>query len=365
MTRIFCALMLYLYFLNVHAQSRSDISQLKTVTISPKKMPVPDLITGFTEVEIMDVRPDDHCLGFMEIGNRKKHNANLFDGYSGILTTNGITKDLEACFSITGMKGFSLLACIRECWLFENDYDLKKQDFNVEKPRATCGLLFKMDVYLKKDQQYLPLARIDTIFRTEKTLLSQSNNLLLKAFGSFAEKLKNLPVATIYAKSTQYRSKSSIDSFYTSLNTITPFTDTDTSNQYIVESFEDFRQGRFTKTKLQYSSDKLGDYFYKKDANGNEYPVTPFGIVTGGQFYVRTNNSYSIMFLHKNRLYTIGSKMVEERTTWVPIMLPLVLGGMSGGLYYDLYAVGGEAIANNSRRNVQPMMMDFSTGKIY
>jgi len=361
---VFFLLLLQSLFFFCAGQTALDVSQFATIDIVLKEKPDAFMVKGVSQVEVIDARPDDYCIGFLN-----KKSSNYFkgkkSGFAAIMVANSIAGELERYITATSAnkdEGYRLLICLKECWLYENDYEIKQKDFNTKAQLASCGLLFRTDVYLEKDKNYIPLVKLDSIFHAGKDLRKQYDDLLMEAIGALSDKIKNCNLGKVYTKATKFRARNEIDSFYANMHKLVPFTPLDTAGQYIVEQFSDYKNQRFESTKLQYVSDKLGDYFYRKDGNGNEYPVTCFGLVTNGQLYLRTNNTYSIALFHKNRLYTIGSKVIVEKTTYLPMFLPLGTGINPG--YYS-YMSGAVDVNSQSARALQPMMVDLVTGKYY
>ena len=352
-----------------YGQSFADMKMLPTVSLSLKKPTTLLLAPAITQVEMLDARPDDYCLGFMRKGEvltgqreemtNDKRVLELFGYYVPITSQDSLHELLKNHLIIGNQAmpdtGLTVLICLRECWMFENDMDANPSSGTTVKMELdNSGLLFRADVYIKKENKYIPFARMDTVFHAGKPLEKEAKSLLSNAIVSLADKINHSNPTNVFARATKFKTRSSIDSFYAQSHRIPAVFSTDSVNDYIIEDWQALKNKQLTPAHLRYETDKLGDYFYNKDNNGNELPVSSLVVIKAGNLYVRTKNTFSKVFVHNNRMFTMGTKMIGKRKIYTPpIMLPV---GSSW-----LGSTGGTHAGTKNRRFHQPLMIDMES----
>lgn len=341
------------------AQQPLDIKQFKFAYVD---LPVAKetLITQpISDIEVLDARPDNFCLGFLQVLKSEFSRKPLFD-YVAINFPNNLKDDmLQNIMPKNSLKkdGFKILLVIKELWLYDNDKSSLIGSVGLT-DKITSGLLFKADVYLNRDNSFIPLFKIDSLFVLNKILRWSKSNLLKSGFITFCKKINDFPISKIYETARNVKSKSSIDSFYFHSKQINlpKFLNSDSSHQHIFKTFDDFKNGIYSNADLRKSSDKLGDYYYNKDENGNQSLIRDYAFYSKGDLFIKTNNTYSPIFINQNRVYTIGSKSVIQNTRLIPILIPFGAGS---------FASGAVPISANISREFQLMMLDMATGNTY
>lgn len=355
---IFFVVMLMIHSFS-KAQQQLDINKIRHDYINLPSAKSALINLPISNIEILDARLDNLCIGFVKVQTLwEKSPKEALQDYITIDFTNNLEKEvLQNIMPAKSLQinGFNFLFVIKELWLYDNDNSLINAIGKKLDDTNSSGLLFRADIYLNRNSKYIPLFQMDSIFILKKSLKPRLiSDLLQNALSTLCEKINALPIFTVFDKATRAKSRTSIDSFYNHVNKFTFIKFTDTLHQYAFNTFEDFKNGNYTNVKLRQFSDRTGDYYYNKDEIGNEYLVRDYAFYDKGNFFIKTNNTYSKLFFNNNKIYTIGSKLFTNGTS-IPVFIPL-----GGGSY-----VSGNVNQNNGRRSYQLMMLDMQTGNTY
>ncbi|MES2776583.1 MAG: hypothetical protein V4722_20565 [Bacteroidota bacterium] len=356
----FLAIVTVLYgFAGAIAQQVFDIKKFDTEFWDlPSARQKPSAVS-ISDIEVVDARPDTSCIGFQKKNFLRVVTKKPLTQYESLVFKTSLANEFRQSYfknSVQPGSGHTLLIAVKDFWMFENlDKDDGKDDER-HIGKHSCGLLFRADVYVKRNADYIPLFRIDSIFMHDKGLTISKSNLVAGLLDNLTEKINYGRITEVLAKAKTVRTRLAIDSFYKNSVKLAKLNFEDTTKQYIFKTFEDFRNGNYSVATIKITSDYLGDYLAKKESDGTEIIERVFAFYTAGQLYIQTNNTYSAAFYCKNRIYTIGSKLTISKSRNIPFVSPFGPG---------VFVYGAMPVSDNSKRAYQPMVLDMLTGNIH
>jgi hypothetical protein len=322
--------------------------------------PVKDKLTlpTLSELEILDARPDTFCVGFSKKDALKPITQKPLSQYFAIGLNNSLENEFKLAFqgkNVLGSSGYKLLVVINDFWMYEN---VDPSDFIYQTTPYSCAVLFRADVYLKRNLDYIPLLKIDSIYGISKGLKYAKDKLMDSLHFYFAKKLNDCPIQRIFEKATKTKSKASIDSFYKSISVFVKPSVPDTSRQYVFKTFQHFKNGVYENANFRVVSDNFGDFIYKKESDGQEILARDYIFYDNGKWYLNRNDTFSEIVFSGNRAYTISCRMIMERSVPIPNMDLRQEGFGSPG-------TGNMEIMRKVKKSYQPMMLDMVTGNTY
>jgi len=360
MRPLFLFLSLLSFFTNKNcvAQQAFDITKFKLESWDLPVVKDNFIKQPIAGIEVIDARPDTFCLGFRRADALKMVTQNPLSQYVGIVLNSSLQNQFQNILVsnvISFGYGYNLLLAVREFWMYE---DPDPKDFKYQTTPYNCAVLFRADVYLKRESGYIPLFKIDSVYGISKGLKYAKNKLMDSLYYYLAEKINKTPISLVFEKATKSKSKTSIDSFYRNVNVLPRPIISDTSKQYFFKTFQHFKSGNYGAASYNIVSDNMGDFVYKMEPDGRELLSRDFIFFNKGKYYLSKFDSYSEIFFNHNRAYFLGSNLKADRSFPLPNMDISNLG-------YGKPQFGGMEIKGKVKRSYQPMMLDMVTGNTY
>ena len=341
---LFCFLLL-LFSLASLAQRKYSRDKVSGFFISLVANPT-EAPKQFSQVTFIDKRFDTTKAGFAYDGS--KHKILQING--GLV--NSLQQYVEKKFTVNDPSLPKLLIVLRNLWMHElKAGELKEGEDGSEKQNIS-RCIAKMEVYVKKDDFYQALIRIDTTIEDDAYLKYSGGRLLADLLDQGMKKISALNISDVTSKKTKM-TLTDLMVLYNRRMAV-PRLASDTIQRGIYLTFADFLQRRPMLDNFVLEQDEGGDYLYL-GGNGEQRLFTDFWgfcdgksqfIKLGSNFFplVRDNNSYSFF----GCLQPIHNSKPRSRNRLAR---------------YALFGVFGELHNSRLVNYLRPMQIDMETGK--
>jgi hypothetical protein len=285
-------------FLHVSAQEEKfDPNKCSKIYLKPDALSISSEFS-FSRATVVDRRFDTSKLGYAKpsafvtsvITTRKPFAETMTEAIAKA-TKNKLSRD----------TGKQLLIVIRHFWLNGQSIDA------VHKSSCTVSL----DVYLKNNEQFSPLFKIDTVLSSNKALLRADNDFLAESFQVCFEKVKGIPLEQTIARRRKF-SEQEINAFYEE-----QFRNVHAKGDSLVKgvflTFKDFLQNRPAYTEFRVANEDLSDDLYVIQ-NGKETLLSKFwGYCDGKRNYLKLGYSLFPLYRQNNTYDLYGANEVDHR----------------------------------------------------
>lgn len=302
----------------------------------------------FSSIKIIDSRFDTSIIGFA-------HNPDIFDGMRNSFkrlrlkgkAADAIQTYLQSRFENSfDSSGFTLLIVIKKLWLSGIEYNKTKEldvsaDFN-----STKSLYCKWEYYLGKDDQYLPVKRVDTVFTLVDNLDERVKEKFKKKQKDFLRSSIQLLVEMLdFSKGIQafdQQKKKSLQEIvnYNETRFKIPVLNNVGLAHGVFVNFEEFKNNQpsiihFREKKK--STDLLRNQKFIEDENGNQ--INPYWAYFdgeeirygkfGNEILYRTGNTFALFnkmvwYTAQNREGVFYDRQRHE--VWVPYEIDMDTG---------------------------------------
>ena len=303
-----------------------------------------------SQLEVIDIRPDSSHVGMF---------ANSFSNPVKIVFADGSTLSqvMQNKLSDINNEGRTLLMIVKDFWMINTKPTIGSDTSDKRHPKLNMSkLVMNVDLFLKDNEQYYPLVRIDTTFGDNRPITTSSRTMLEKALEEIYMKLKNSYNQQDYLKRPKANKNAILDN-YLKRNAAFQFNKLPLKKGLFL-SFDRFKQKEIVETNLLISQNKDGTatLFVENDQGNQVLERKAWGAYDGKDLYILDNGLLFKLYTNGSAWYWIGLKVYEERAYVAPAAVPLG-GGWT--------AVGLERIAGAVRIKLAPKLLNLNTGKEY
>ena len=305
--------------------------------------------TVVNQVEIMDFRPDTNHVGMF---------VNSFSNPVKIVFANGSTLSqvIEDKLSNINNQGCSVLLIVKDLWMLNikqnllDSLDYKSIKF------ASSKLVLNIDVFLKENDQYYPLVRVDTTLWDKKVITTSSRTLFEIALEEIHLKIKEAYTKALYTKRKK-ENKSTIVDFYTTRLISKPF-NAQPLKKGIFLSFEQFKKNETVDLnfEIRLVKDQPATLFLVDSKGNYALERKVWGVFDGKDSYIMDDDLLFKLYKSTQACYWIGFKEYDRKTYVAPAAVPLG-GGWT--------AVGLDRVAPSTKIKLTPKLLNMITGKEY
>lgn len=343
-------------------KSEYTIEKLKSYSIQP------DTITfhkslPFRSVQIIDGRPDTTKVGFgMKWGHFQK-----------VVVEGGATNRIQDLVqlalnsSIEPPINQSLLIVIRQLWVHEPSYkEQLEKNSNIaahEQPSMYSECKSKLEVYMKKEDVYIPLFRIDSNFRFDHSIKNKGGSNIIAPFSYCLEKLSRLNYVKV-AESSQRLSLSQIEA-YNKKRVDQPIFSNTLWQRGIYLTYADFLNNKITTKEFVVELEDLTDQLYLVD-NGQKRLFDDFwGFCDGKQLFVRSGFNYYPLVKQGNTYEFIGKAKANQFTKLIDLQTQGPLHYKSMTKRSTKNAMARMAGPNLNDGGYKPYQLDLESGSFF
>jgi hypothetical protein len=264
----------------------------------PADLKIGSDLLPFSSVTVIDRRFDTSKLGYGR--------PNSFD-IKVIKTKKAFAETISETIAKAGVKKLSgdtskkLFIVIKHLWL----------DGQPSNPayRSTCTA--SLDVYLKNNEQYSPLFKIDTVLASIKPLLKTDDDLLSAPFQLCFQKFQQIHLEQTIATRRKLSAEQVSAYYQQQFNSVTAKGDSLVKGVFL--TFQDFLQNRPAYKEFTVKNEALTDDLYVIE-NGKETMLSKFwGYCDGKNNYIKLGHSLFRLY-RQNKTYDVyGANEVDHR----------------------------------------------------
>ena len=302
-----------------------------------------------SSLQLIDLRHDKDRLGL--------YSNNLYSPYE-ILLEKGET--LETLFNqkIVGNStpGKKILIVIQDLWMTDI-FPASQAGKNDGKPViVTSKLICKADVFLKENETFVPLTRLDTTIWDKRKINIACTDLLEDLLSLLHQNINNEILANEYASrkklNLEFLKNHYSKKLATTFNTNTVF------KKGIYKTYDDFRNNTPTNVDFEITeSDDEPAMLYIKDGKGTgQLTRDVWGVNDGKNSYIMQGGHVFRLYKNENAFYWMGLKIIRVKTVGVPAGVPL-----GGGWFL----VGLEPMGTRVKFRTTPYLLNLEKGISY
>jgi hypothetical protein len=343
--------------LPVKAQNgRNDLINLKPLGISlpaihyEKKLP-------FSQIEVIDCRYDTTKIGYIrKNGSFKK-----------LIVPAGLQPSLDNILNMSLAENFdpaqnqSLLVVIKRLWLKEtNQAETEKRKMVVADNASLLkfsACSFKLEVYLKKEDNFTPLLRLDSSLSYENSLKRYGGDIVMAPFELCLLRLQNINFEKAAASSKKLNWKTVED--YNQQQFNKPILKNPPLQRGLYLSFSDFLQNKLTVKDFEVEYGNLTDQLYLVNKGEKTLYTDFWGFCDGGKLYIRSGLNFYELFKQHNTFEFVGSIGIEKKT--IDALSPYTENGTALPLNTYPFKVRNEHVITN---NLKPYQLNMENGDV-
>ncbi len=225
------------------------------------------------------------------------------------------------------------------------------------------GVKINFEFYISLNGFFIPIKRFDSVVTGTKKLQRIASELTEKAIIFSLKSIQDINIK----KKTEQPSKltfEQVDSFSNASKKITAL-NLSNFNKGVYANFEEFKNNRPSIKNYEIRKTKKFDVMVLKDDNGNEYITRKvWGFSDGDNVYIKSINTYFILYRYNNNFYCYGAKSrTEERNSPLP---GTQLGNFADAI--DVYRPYPFFSIRDSKKSIlvlKLMQLDLDNGIIY
>ncbi len=316
---------------------------IETSFNNPAKITLP-----FTNVEVLDCRPDTTMIGFYETPLKRFLKLNFKNGLSGLtndflLNNYGFQSDLQSP---------GLLLCIKNFWA-STAIEVGSEDITTNE--FTKGIIVKVDAYTRFGNLYQPLARVEfnyLLAAINKSNIKEIIEVVLKAA------MKEILAKTDKLKQENKQLKrAQIESFNSAANSIPILSDTHLVRG-VYNSFKEFKMNQPASRAFEVQNGRLGDMVFVKDAGGQEAPErNAWGYCDGKKIFMKMSDKFYELHRCGQTFNVFGAIQLTRRRN-IKAGNVLLLGLAAG-------AVGSQNKKTTYYLLDKPYQLEMNNGEVY
>ncbi len=293
----------------------SDLSTLRTITIRLNGSHDPAFAhSPFARFEVLDERPDTLRIGVH--GNLPMH-SHFFDRQLifGIPANQEIATWLNRHCTHAGAP-YSLLVILRGLWLSDTDpYTPNPDQYSIFHPLnpadSRTHIRLKAEIYARRNDQYLPLLRIDTLEPTRSVIYNSRTASYMGWEKDLAAMLRELAENAALAanrkeNSNHWISREDIRRFNLSRFDI-PIFDSGALTRGVYTSFEEFRNNAPSIHDFEVRPDNGHLALYLRNGDGTSYYThNVWGYCNGKEVFIMRDGLLHLLRKDGNSFYFYG-----------------------------------------------------------
>jgi hypothetical protein len=275
------------------------------------------------QIEVADFRSDTTRMGMFS-DFKFRPTEFVFEGSESLSTF------LEKKLVEKPGSGAEVLMVIQDFWLSEIRA-VKIENENLLKPEIhTSKVVYKVDVFIKDNNNYYPLTRVDTTLWNKRSISFSHTELLSLALSNISKKI----AAAINDRKYLNRKKAGKDEIYTAYQQrfSYPAFINDCPKKGLYSSLEEFKNNKpYAENFVIKPHQKEPPSLCIVDNNGNETITRKvWGVCDGRNMYIMQKGMLFKLYKNANAFYWLGVKYFDERMYETPPAAPLGVGAEVG-----------------------------------
>ena len=266
----------------------------------------------FSAFKIIDARPDTSKIGLYRqniniIKTREICRLNYKNGLTADVT-NFLRSYYKPEIDITGD---TVVIVIKKAWISQYDTTISLGNNFIGSGRIFLTKL-KMELYLKKEDYYYPITRVDTSYiTTVKRSVNGFGYEITDAIINYCENLFTLNIPSILRR--KKYTLSQVHQF-NSKAFDHPILQTKKYKKGVYVNFSEFLNNEPSLDYISINQNKYGDVLYLNDGNGKEYASNRFwGFCDGDNLYIISGKNFFKLVRIQNTFEFYGIKNLRER----------------------------------------------------
>lgn len=356
-------LLLLLSSFSVSAQTGSrSLEKIQPFTLEPHKIIFSEQLP-FSSLLVMDSRPDTSKVGYGIKGGY--YRKLVLKGSTASQIRQVLTQALNQKLDTSAQQ--SLLIVIKQLWLSElNTIEIPKRrgvhPGQTPTPQISqCKA--KLEVYAQRQDGFVPLFRIDSIFGSGHTLLKDGEKLISAPFAYLLQKLTRLNYTKV-AAATQTLTWNQITEF--NKKQIHHPILTDSSNERgLYLSYSDFLNNKVTKKEFEVEFGKLTDQLYLVEKNDKRLFMELWGFCDGKKLFIRQGKAFYELVRQGNTFGYLGANGVLPNSGRGNGYIPIGSTPKETLVNTGAHTLTNALINLNDGNGLKPFLLDIETGNSY
>lgn len=336
------------------------LEKIASFTLQPQPIAFPQKLP-LSFIRVVDDRQDTSKVGY---ATRRKY-------YEKVLLAGGVQASVQRMLNSTaGLDSsapLSLLIVVRRLWLNEPTVsETSRHSTN----RPTKGFIHfysecaaKLEVYAQQGDAFIPLFRIDSTFRMDKSIHKDGAMMLNAPFGYCLEKLARIDFGKVYL-SKQRLSGQQVQQHNSKLLTFLILTG-EKKQRGLYLSYADFLNNKTTPLEFEVEFGKLTDQLYVLDKGSKRLYTDLWGYCDGEKLFIKMGFNYCELVRQGNTFEFLGNASMLPQsagTNYSPV------GGSPSELVTNLATLAtldGVARVSSINNGLKPFQLDMETGTSY
>jgi hypothetical protein len=301
-------------------------------------------------IEVLDMRSDTTRIGLFSDFNYKPTEF-VFE------KSQSLGNIIESQLANRENKGYSVLIVVQDFWLSEIRAQKILDKENRKRPEVhTSKVICRVDVFVKQQDEYFPLTRIDTTVWDKKAVISSHKHLLSDALSIIHNKIET----AINDNKYQSRKKTTKENIYTAYQErfSYPAFVCPCPKKGLYTSLEEFKNNKpYAENFVIKPHQKEPPSLYIIDEKGNEAITrNVWGVSDGKNMYIMQKGMLFKLYKNENAFYWMGVKYFDFRMYQTP---PQALLGAGKEVGME------EPVASNVKIRLTPYLLHPETGEGY
>ncbi len=280
------------------------------------KVPTPQKHLSLDNVHafmVVDARPDTVPIGFMQ-----KHPLN----HAFIELNKSVRQETENFindyfqFSKTDSTGIVVMI-LKKMWLTD-ELDIIEDDFLNDKKKGrgreyTSGIKMKAEFYYKKEADYYPLYRYDSVFTDSFSVTVNGPYYIHDAIISSLSKLSSIDNKLSDLRNKRKLSWEEIRQHKDDDFNIPVLKDTNL-RRGVYATFDEFKNNNPSEINFEVRTERMSDILYIKQPDGKEFVARDnWGYCDGHKIFIRSSVNFFTLQRVGNAFYIYGSKTLNRK----------------------------------------------------
>jgi hypothetical protein len=301
------------------------------------------------QIDVIDARIDTSIVAFYYAGANKTPRALL--GESQLLTDV-----ISGTLTGTNATMPKVLMVVQKLWLTDVNY---KEAVDVHtfqtKSAKTAKAICKIDVFIKEQDDYLPLVRIDTAISNNDYIVHSASQLLASTFKYVQSKIETAVADKRYMARKKFTVETILKEYSKRFDY--PINTTSAPIKGVYSSFAEFKNNKPSIENFAVRpNENEPPSLYLVDDKGNEtFTRNAWGVCDGKDMYIMQSGLLFKLFKHQNGFYWMGIKDMKLKQVGIPIIIPFP------GVF--MYSV--EPSSSYMKLRLAPYLLNIDTGYEY
>lgn len=349
---------LLLVTLSAGAQKEEPtFEKFRSVTIEPQKVDF-DQPLPFSSIQVVDRRADTSRIGY---GIKRGYYQVVLEAPTAGTLQQLLNESLAG--KLDKASGQSLLIVIRHLWLkdlsFQEMYQ-KRLTVNYNSPvNGYSECIAKLEVYAQRADSYIPLFRVDSVFRVDRYIKKEGMALVTAPFVYSLQKLARLNYSKVAASSRRL-SLEGIQQFTTQSLQHPILTDT-MRRRGIYLTYADFLNNKVSNSEFEVKHGDYTDELYLVDKEARNLLTNFWGYCDGAKLFIRQDRSFYELIRQGNTFGFIADIYEQQVAGNYK-----VAGSNPGDIMVNAGVIGlAELIGSGDKPTFKPCQLNLETGKPY